>query len=108
MRDDLWIYIAVAVVWLAVLVGSGVLLPRSELPEWLAFGGDAKRGFRYAQRVVGMLVYGLFYLRLRRFYKAAEISAESAPNPWVPALGAIAAGMAIAFVSVALGAVLAR
>jgi hypothetical protein len=55
-----------------------------------------------------MLVYGLFYLRLRRFYKAAEIAGDAAPSPWLPGLGAIAAGIAINFAAVALGVVLAR
>lgn len=54
-------------------------------PRWLA---------RRLYNVFGIAVWGVFYLRLRRHHRAAALASGFA-KPWVPALLAIAGGLAL-------------
>jgi hypothetical protein len=106
-REDLWLYLAVGLVWLIALGAFAGHAAGSELPGWLAIAGDSTRGLRYASRLVGLIVFGLFYLRLRPFYKAAELAGDAPPSPWLAALGAIGAGTGTAMIGATVGALLA-
>ena len=103
---DLWLYLIVAIVaaavggWLAHATAAGTS------PELLGFAGTPARSARLILRGFSLLVFGLFYLRLRPFYKATALADLGRPNPWPAGLACLGIGLVVSIGVAALGAAL--
>ncbi len=106
-REDGWFYALIAVLWTGAVMSIAYLVALDRLPSWLAQSDRPARDIRYFGRVVALIVFGVIYLRLRRFFKAAQIAGVESPSPWKPALAIIAGAMVLSFVAAAGGAMLA-
>jgi hypothetical protein len=106
-RQDAVFFVALALLWTGLLGWFAYATALDQVPSWLSFTGNTARDGRYLGRIAGMLAFGLVYLRLRRFFKAAQLAGMAPPSPWKPALIIIAASAALTFVVAAVGAMLA-
>lgn len=79
---------------------TGLPLPLAELLE------DNPRMVRYALRFLSMGFFGLTYLRLRRFYKAAQFAGQDPPGPWLPGIACAGASTGITLLFAFLGTLL--
>lgn len=106
-REDGWLYALIAGLWTAFLAWGGYALALDQLPDWLAPTGQHARDFRYIARACALLVFGGIYLRLRRFFRAADLAGMEAPSPWKPGLLVSAVAFGLNFAALAIGATLA-
>ena len=106
-REDGLFYALIAVLWTGAVMAIAYLMALDRLPSWLAQTDRPARDIRYLGRVVALLVFGVIYLRLRRFFKAAQIAGVESPSPWKPGLAIVAAAIVLSFVAGAAGAMLA-
>ncbi len=106
-REDGWLYGVIALPLIVLLVWLGYAASADELPAWLGTTKEASSLRRFLPRALALLIFGGIYLRLRPFFKAAELSGQPAPDPWRPGLVTVAAATAINVAAAGAGVVLA-
>ena len=101
LAADAWIYAVGAIVTVVFIAFAFQGLDSGTAPAWLSALGEGPRATRVATRILAMALFGVVFLAHRRFYKAADLSGEDPPSPWLPGIGATLVGallsIAIAF-----------
>lgn len=94
-KEDAWLYAHVALVWTVAMGWWVHAILDGSLPAWLGRDDDSQRSVRLVSRGIALAVFGVIHLRLRRFFKAAELSGQEAPSPWQAGLTAVALGTVV-------------
>lgn len=110
LRSDAWLYLLLALAWTGLVFWFGYTHGPRGLPSWWAMltvsrgeGAEGMRVARYVSRACSLAAFGLSYLRLRQFYKAASLAGDAPPNPWKAAVGCALVGGVLTFAVLALG-----
>ena len=106
LARDAWIYVlggigvSIFVILMAQTVAAGAP------PEALGWIGEGRRGLSNASRLLALVLFGIVFLMHRPFHRAARLSGDDPPSPWLPGLAAtvIGAALSVAFVAAVVAA----
>jgi hypothetical protein len=95
LRRDGWICLAGALLWTGLVLWYGAAMADpAQAPAWLRELGTGARPIRLASRGLGLVLFGVLYLRQRSLYAAQRLTSDDSANPWpIGVASVLAAGV---------------
>jgi hypothetical protein len=100
---EMTVIVILGLIWTAVLVWYGYHNALGFLPGFMDLFGKPSRTLRYAARFGGLLLYGLFFLHYKKYYKAMQMGGLKSPKPWGPAIASLVASWVLSIMAAGFG-----